>query len=400
MKTKPLIEKYLTYLRTSEERALARIKGDPRLTPGNYDLNMAFFRAYGITYKRMTEQAQKYQLAASAQAMINAIRPRPLLQEWETSIAVLTDIADHKRELDPDIDTPILHLPSSPIWLELEEPIPTNTGEIVGMYFTSADRAVEQLLKEPQTPGMAEALQKAGRKPDQSYRWTLNFINADGTPTSHYEYHEDPRAWSIIPNAEPCPTDECIIDEEVNDYTGERHTYVIPCDFCATILAYWRSWFVTALLVIQGEFAATEDRVWPTRREETTRKVKRAHSNKYDEIPIRHDYYLVSFDASVKKRTPAKPEESDQEREKTQRGSWVAAAQEIDPESIVFVRHDFGRSQRRLDPEHNSRWKQKQTIDVKAHARSVPMKVNSLQKRIVRVIASKYEESTQEGENK
>ncbi len=150
---------------------------------------------------------------------------------------------------------------------------------------------------------------------------------------------------------------------------------------------------MTALLTIQGEFAATEEIEWPVRKEQTTRKVQRPHSHKYDEVVVTHDYYLVSFDASVRKHYTPHVDQTDQtEREVTPHGSWLAAALEIDQESVIYVKHDFGKTSRELDPERNPRWKQKQIVEIKAHARRIPIKVSNLQHRITRVIASAYEQ--------
>lgn len=393
---KPLIEKYLTYLRISEERARAIARQaveDSKLPTKGYDYNLLLMASYGLTYRGMIEQARKYRLTASAQAMIEALRPRPLCKE-EVDLAIIGAIADHKRPLDPDIETPVLHLPDVPIWMELEQPISTNTGMLTGVFFACADREIENLLQQPQSSAMQAVLKQAGRMPGHSYRWSLHFIHEDGTPVSFYRYEEESRTWSIIPDSEPCPTDECEIIEHTDDLmlrTYERKA----CPFCATILAYWRSWFVTALLAVQGEFAAIEEvsegEAWPTQRESTTRKVPRPHSSKFDEIRVHHDYYVVSFDASVRRKPVLEPESKQLREERQARGSWVEATREIDPESVVYVKHDFGKTERRLDPEHNPRWKRKRVVPVRGYARRVPMKVGTLQRRIMRVIASRYE---------
>ena len=347
MKTKALVERYLTYLRVSEEGARARIRQETRMIPGTDDFGMQMIVAYNSTYTHLAEQARKYRLAASAQAMVDALRPRPLLRQ-DMALSLAEDIASGRRKLNSDIETPILRLPDGPVWIELETSVLTNIGEIAGIFFGCADREVERQLAQPQRLVMREVLKAAGRQPGQEYKWSLHFIDRDGFPKSHYQYHEESRAWSIIPDAEPCPTGECKIEEEVSDLTGMRSHYLIPCPFCSTVLAYWRSWFVTALLAISGEFAATEEREWPVSKEQTTRKVKRTHSSKYDEIVVTHDYYIVNFDASVRK--PPSGQVGQIEREATPRGSWVAASLEIDPESIVYVRHDFGQGQRKLEP--------------------------------------------------
>jgi hypothetical protein len=101
---------------------------------------------------------------------------------------------------------------------------------------------------------------------------------------------------------------------------------------------------------------------------------------------------LVQFDASVKHAAPP-PGLAEQET----RGSWVASALEIDPSSVVYVRRDFGQGQRHLDPERNPRWRKKKTVEVRAHARRVPMRVSNVQRRITRVVASSYEQVSRDG---
>lgn len=384
---KPLIERYLTYLRVAQENARARLHDKTGLTPDQYNFNLLLMASYHDTYGRMANKALKYRLAASAQNMVEALRPRPLLLE-DMTLEIMADIGSHRRELDPDVATPILSIPTAPIWLELEEPVLAANGEIAGIFFACADREVEQMLEQERRPAMREVLEATAKRPGQPYRWSVHFISNDGTPSTRYYYDETACAWSLVPGTPEekiCPTGECQ-EQDKGDGTYD----IVPCAFCGTILAYWRSWLVTALLTVHGDLAATETAAWPRHQEQTTRKVKRPGSGKYDEIQVIHDYYLVSFDASVKRVTP------EQEREVTPRGSWVAAAQEIDPASVVYVRHDFGKTQRRLDPERNPRWKAKRTVDVRPYSKRVPMRVDSLQHRITQVIASRFEQKKEQ----
>jgi len=400
---KPLIERFLTHFRVREEQALARIRSDPRLSRGQFATNFNFARVYGAMQTTAAERAIKYRLASSAQAMIDALRPRPLLRE-EMTVTLADDIAAGRRELDPDIETPILHTPSAPVWIELEEPIITFQKTIAGFQFVSADLEVERALAEPQPPARRAILEKARRdRGEQDIRWSLHFIEEDGAASTHYYYYEQSQAWAIMPDGPlPCPTGDCITDEDVSELSGLVEKFVLPCAFCETLMAYWRSWFVTALLVATGEFAETEAAEWPRHSERTTRKVARPNSKKYDEIPVEHSYYLVNFDASVKKvGNPANGtplDNSEAKEEPTLRGSWVAAAQEIDPTAVVYVRKDFGTTERRLDPARNPRWKREQTVRVKGHSRRVPMRVATLQRKITRIIASKYQPKEADGD--
>jgi hypothetical protein len=384
VKQKPLIEKYITFLRISEEQTRARIRDEVGHLPSHEDLNMQLLTAYTTVYRHMTESSQKYRLTRSGMAMVAALRPQPLLR-GESSMSVLMEIADHKRPLDPDIETPIAQLPGAPIWIELVEPINVNTGDIAAIFFTCADREVDYQLSLPQPRGLRKMLEQSVRKPGDEFRWSLHFIDSNGIPRSHYEYYERAQRWGIIPHGEePCPTDECVT-EEWEDAEGFTQYKVNPCPFCATILGYWRSWFVTALLAVSGEFAETEEVEWPVQTEEVVRKVLRPHSAKFDQITVKHDYYIVSFDASVKKHL--KPQDPGEPR-----GSWIEAAREIDPDSVVYVRHNFGQTERVLDPARNPRWKAKKTVTVRPHERRVPMKIDTLQHKITLVVASKYQQ--------
>jgi hypothetical protein len=390
---KPLIERYLTYLRVSQEQGRARMRQGVQMVPGGLEANLLFAEAYASAYMHLAETAQKYRLAASGQAMVEALRPRPLFQ-GELGFTDILAIAKKRREPDPDIETPIIHLPGGPIWVELERPVYTNVGEnaIAGLFFASVDHEVEWQLSQPHRPAMRAVFEQMRREPGESAKWNLHFIDTTGHPFSYYEYFEESRAWSIIADPHLCPTGECIVqaDPRTPEDTSLRHLWT--CTYCNTIMGMWRSWFVTCLLAVQGEFAVSEASTWQVEREQTTRKVRRPGTAKYDEVPVAHDYYLVQFDASMK-RSVSLPGDASPET----RGSWIAAALEIDPASVIYVRRGFGQSQRELDPDRNPYWRAKRTVEVRAHVRRVPMKVNALQKKITRVVASRYEPSSRDG---
>lgn len=345
MKPKPLLEKYMTYLRTSEEMARARIKRNVRLDSKGRDYNLAILSVYTSTYVHMAESSQKYRLAKSGLAMVETLRPRPLLRD-EPTLGTLEAIASHARSLDPDIDTPVAQLPGAAIWIELEQPIETNTGEIAAFFFTCSGHETEYQLSLPQTRLARTVLEQTLHQLQtrNAYRWSLHFINAEGSPKSHYEYHELEQDWSILPGGKPCPTGECVT-EETKYADGVIYRDIRACPFCAVMLAQWRSWFTTALLTVSGEFAESEEREWPIVTESVTRKVPRPHSPKYDEISVHHEYYLVAFDACIKQQgRPTPPDEV------VRRSSWVEQAREIDPEAIVYMRRGFGATERLLDP--------------------------------------------------
>jgi hypothetical protein len=384
MKSKPLIEKYFTHLRVRDEETRARIKREERLDGPGLNYNLVVLNQYTTTYMHMAEQAQKYRMARSGQAMVDALRPRPLLRD-ELSLTVLSEIAAHTRALDPDIETPVAQVPGAAIWIELDQPILTQNDEIAALFFTCADREIEYQLSLHQPKLVHDMLMDSARKPTSQYRWSLHFINADGVPKTHYEYAEVAQQWAILPGGEPCPTGECVTEEYLDDESF-RHYRVIPCPFCSVLLAHWRAWFTTALLTVSGEFAETEDTEWPVQVEEVTRKVARPHSPKYDEVKIRHEYYLVAFDASVKQARTVYPGEV------IHRGSWVDAAREINPDAVVYMRKGFGATERLLDPSRNPRWKEKKVVPVRGHDRRIPVRVETLQRRITYVVASKYKD--------
>lgn len=257
--------------------------------------------------------------------------------------------------------------------------------------------------------GRAQGIgQYESHEPTQAaYRWLLSLVMEDGTEHCLYEYFEAECHWGIIPRPaaygygtmqqEDCPTGDCQVEQDVDDESGERlgPLYLLPCDLCTVTLAFWRSWFVTALLAVTGEFAATEDIDWPQRREDASRKVARGTTGKYDEIRVKHNYYLVSFDASIRYRhhQPA-PTLEDEDTHAAQqagtRGSWVEAAQQVDPDSVVYALESFGATERRLDPARNPRWKEKRTVPVRGHQRRVPMRVATLRRKITRVVRCNF----------
>jgi hypothetical protein len=295
MKAKPLVEKFLTYNRTKEEATIARLKRDPRLTAVTLAQNLNFTRAYAAAQISAVERARKYHLAASAETMIEALRPRPLLME-ERSLSLLTQIANGTKALDPDIETPIVHIPDTPVWIELAVPLFTGGNEygenqdIAAILFFSTDHEVELLRKRSLPTGVRAILDHVARQPGQDYQWPVYFIDSDGRPRDLYYYLEHAHTWSIRVG-EACPADACTYSE-VEDPTrvnpGRKIKVRHPCAFCATTLAHWRSWISTALLVVAGEFAATEDAEWLSLADHTTRKVRRPGSRKYDEIRVSH----------------------------------------------------------------------------------------------------------------
>lgn len=386
--TKPLIERYLTYLRVTNEKIGARLKERTGLTLEELTWKEAVARVYNDIYIQMVEQATKYRLAPSATAMINVLCPHPSsLLALKTSSLVVGE--RHQWECEQGLLMPIWRIPNAPVWIELEESIDINATEIAGFFFTSSDLQIEQQLKKPQSSAAYSVLQAARCQDHGDVRWQLYFVDKHGTPTSRYQYFDRARVWGI-PESVPCPSGECTRGSQENRVTDTTVAPTTLCTSCATLLRYWCSWFMTALLALQGEYAVSIEEEWPCHQEQTMRKVKHTSSHKYHEISVQHKYYIVSFDASMKKRHPV--EASQQRGESEQQNSWVAATKQIDPESVIYVKHDFAQTIRHLDPERNPRWKQKQTILVKPHSKRLPMKVANLQRRLTRVIASTYED--------
>jgi len=58
MKTKVLLERYLTYLRVSEETARSRIRHETLLTPGTLEFNMLLVNAYSSMYARLEHRSR------------------------------------------------------------------------------------------------------------------------------------------------------------------------------------------------------------------------------------------------------------------------------------------------------------------------------------------------------
>jgi len=189
----------------------ARLHVKTGLTCDQFNFIFLLMTSYHDTYSNMAAKALKYRLAVTAQNMIEALRPRPLLLE-EMELSVLSDIGTHRRKTDPDIETPILSLPPAPVWLELEEPVLAANREIAGIFFACSDREVEQTLEGEHWPSMRKVLESSVKQPGHEYKWSLHFITGNGTPITRYEYREQSRVWFILPAADGqqiCPTGKC-----------------------------------------------------------------------------------------------------------------------------------------------------------------------------------------------
>ena len=220
--------------------------------------------------------------------------------------------------------------------------------------------------------------------------WTLSLLGEDGVTVFQMLYDVTARRWRFS-ETHVCPARACTKHEEAG-VTIWQH-----CEGCRRALAYFGRWMAVALLMMAGEFAASEEPVMREVREEICYKEQRAGSGKYEEKRLRVGWRVVTFDVSVQRRKAAgRIEEEAPHAQKEAKGpSWLEVA--VEKGTVVYVHRRFGKSTRRLDPARNTRWKYAREVPVKAYQKRVPMSVERLSKLIVRVVASTEEKGQENG---
>ena len=344
---KPLVERYITYERTQGN--------------GKMDQAKIYHRQVSIT---LAQTPHKYLWTPSACAMA-AYLIQPLILDSQPYMMSLP----HDRHL----------------WIEFEQVQTRPEGEIDGLFLmvTSDKPTLLEAVKSYHPP--KEILQRFLvdiQAEPQVETWTLTLVGIDGLPIWNMgiESKGNDATWLPTPWYR-CPWGRCRTEQKPDG------TLFHLCDGCRDVLAHWMSWTNTAWLMIRGDFQEREEVEKPEERiVRTTRKVPRTDKpNKFTEIAIEHHYHVIRFDASVRKVAPT--------REAVEhRGSWVELAREIDPEAVVYVDKNIGTTSRVLRHERFTH-KRGQMIAVKAYQKRIPMRVDQLRRKLVRVEAARFQEA-------
>jgi hypothetical protein len=264
-----------------------------------------------------------------------------------------------------------LKFPSLPVWIEGEGST-ISTGSMEAQGFFLSNHYHPEVIRRATAPMLREESFRAMMLAQQE--WYCDIVGTDGMPV-----------FSLV------------IDGEGNPGAGSGH--VCPwkscrfprlCEQCQAHVLFWGMWAVIALLIIEGNFATAPDlEAYPTVVETIKKRVGNSGNpkkKKYATEELR--YHIVTFDACLKKL--ARPGVSESEGRES-RGSWLSQAQEIDPDSVIYLdRHiaPFSRELRSPRFVH----KQGQTVTTSAHEKRIPVKVKELAQKIKRVVASGYEQ--------
>jgi hypothetical protein len=332
----PLIERYYAASRLSQERQQARLQKDPVRFP----LIEHMLRSQAL-HQHACNYAKKSFLSMSAIRLVSYLQPTP------------------------GIRTRPLHLPTTPVWIEAEYPVLAPHRAVSGVFFWSAFAF---------HPSWACFQGK----------WNLTLIDGQGTGLMTFEYCEMSESWGFSP-LHTCPFQSCMALSAKQGYHLFAEVALQPCRKCLEALDHWQSWFATALAAVQGDFAQTIDAQPTSIRTCAVRKEKDPATKQHGEVVVEHVYSWITFDACIKRRSPSRIVTIGEKRDSSQ-----DQVPELDPESILYVTRSIASTERVLDPARCARWKFKRTITVRAHEKRVPMKVDKLQQRFVRVIASCY----------
>lgn len=266
--------------------------------------------------------------------------------------------------------------PALPLWIESEGST-IETGGMQAQGFYLSHHYHPEIIKRSKSPVLhAPDMQDMVKQNWKNELWFCDIVGVGGAVV--YNFGISPEGDFTVTEGHVCPWRQC--------------TYPNICDMCKAHLVFWGFWTVVALLMIEGNFAVAPDLTeYPEIHETIRRRVEhtgKSNPKKKKYIEETLTYHVISFDACVKQPAPSIP---DPDHEVEHRGSWIAQAQEIDPDSVIYLDHHIAQFSRTLK---HPRFVNKvgQTIEVSAHEKRIPVKISELTQRITRVVASKYQE--------
>jgi hypothetical protein len=352
-KKRSLLERYYTARRLRAENSLAQLR---RLGATSQELRTAT-----VVERAMLLAAQRtryYEFAPSALALVSH-----LMQDGEKGS-----------------ETHIAQLPEMHVFVRFAGAIDLGVyAPVQGLFFADPLRSFMDLVAQdasvrPVFSADLERRQEAGGLPR-----TLTLLREDGEIILAILYDAARGLWHLS-DLHVCPDHACV-------KTQEKPAIWQPCSSCQKFLDYFSRWLPIALLALAGEFASEPEPVLREQEEEITYKQQRPGSGRYDEKRQRTRWQIVTFDASVRRRQPARHDVP--ERDEATRSTWLDLA--VEKGTVLYVNRRIGQTTRKLDPKRNARWKYAREVTVKAHPRRVPMSVERLSRLITRVVSSREE---------
>lgn len=324
-------------------------------------------------------------------AMANILRAAPAKYRWSESGLAMTKylLSLEIPVSESKLWQPIL--PQEHLWMQFDVPVYTPVGDASALMLmlTSDIEAVLQAARSYNPPpqvyhSFRQALEKRAK---EVFSWALLlFGGADGrilwaTGFSHVQGALQRVSFTETPFYR-CP--RCYVPSEA--LTSDEYSL---CPLCAETLAQWVGWLRASFAVLSGAFQEQEREQEPAQIVETclVKEPRADKPNKFHEVQREHRYRYVAFDACVRRKATPVAQSDDTQHDGSAGRSWLSAALEVDPESVVYVPHMIAAFEREYRAERyvNVRGQRQQ---VQPHRKRVPVKLRNLGRVMTRVIAS------------
>lgn len=326
---------------------MLRRKGERALLFGE-----AFTDAY-------VDLAKKYLLAPSALAVITYLPFETMRQAMETA----KSFGDY-------------------VWMELEEPIQTPRGTLYGFSFgVKGEEAIQYAQSRyPLRQGPLNQVRSILLEPPGVYHCGLDACNEYGEALWTISYQQQivggqrRETWIIPTWSRACSDPTC---------GGEK-----ICPACSEVAEFYLGLYANAVMLISGEFSERENmREFPTKQVRVVRKDRDAvKMHRFQSREVEHTISLITFNA-LKRAAQRSGGHSGT------RGSWLA---KVEPGTVVWLKYRFEKPKRKLrhdryrsyilrnggDPDDEEGFE----IPVQPFTRRTPMKLETLRRRMVRVI--------------
>jgi hypothetical protein len=284
------------------------------------------------------------------------------------------------------------------VWIELQEPLPSEQGSIKALYLLRAypKTELEQVVPASRFPFTSETLHKIFRY--QTLEYTLAIIREDTRVIHNFTFSLAASTWVYPPSSYKCPYNQCVLAPATLP-GNDPGTALIPCEQCKQDCWMWTNWLKTALLIVNRHYAITpEPEEFPTESQEYERieQVTVGHGKnkrKISQQVKRHvDYRLIRYEVGLL-APEAEQEAMSLAEHEHKRLNWLQLA---DKSMIIYELRDIDTTRGRLlDPARNARWKSYRRIDVKSYQRYVPM-LSRERKTIKKIVASQYQAERKE----
>lgn len=223
-------------------------------------------------------------------------------------------------------------------------------------------------------------------------KWGLEIIDDDYNTLYDFTFDRASKQWVFLPSHK-CPTGECKYPSANNftDYLNYEALGIIqPCDHCIEACSYFARWLVTALAMVEGEYALSpEGETFSTVQQEYTstelQRVGKGKNTRNIATSVKREveYTLITYDVTRPHR-PLTSEETTEVQEAT-RSNWLLTTSAGD---VIWVKKKIKAYARRY-PTRKDGSRQAGEVTIKNDfVKRVPMLRVPHTPHITRVVAS------------